>query len=515
MPNPTFLGYLTDPYLEDPYLGDTGLHSWGMEVNRLIVDRADARGMEVLRQVVDRADARAMETELVIESRKPVGMEVLRAPSVGAVAASEVLRSIVDSLDPLAGQTELTVESRKAMGMEVARFIQDRADAAGAEVERFILDRTKSIAMEIRRDHSLASWLCEDQGYLAEDYLEGPYLAPGICAQQAHEVNRILFKDSPRGMEVRRVIDATKTFGMETLLRIVDHPNPVAMEIERLKGVSFGMQTRLVLYNTKLLRILCDFPSRGVSGVNWTATSTAPGDHGVNLLNTDIVEERWQSATGVTSVILTCDTEVVQGVPIDTAAILNHNLTSSASIIVEGSNSPVFAPVQETFVMVPTRGNAYYIAPTFPTLQSRYWRFLINDPTNPAGHLYIGTIVFGTTIIFQGECFTDNVVRRNKHFADKVATEGFTNVSNDRALKRSVSLEFRNIDYGRGNFKNIMSVFEFARTSLKCLWIPDPQDPTRFAVFGKLPQIPDETHRNMGPDAADTVDFPLEVDESL
>jgi hypothetical protein len=212
---------------------------------------------------------------------------------------------------------------------------------------------------------------------------------------------------------------------------------------------------------------------------------------------------------------LTCDTQVVQGILIDTFAMLNHNLTTSATISFQGSNDSLFSTIGVTIPIEATEENAYYIAPTFPTDQYRYWRLVIADITNPDGFLQIGTILFGTTVILQGECFVDEVIRRTKHFSDKVQTEGFTNVSNDRALKYATGLEFRNIQYGRGNFKNLKSIFRTARTSLKCLWIPDPQDPPRFAVFGKLTQIPEERHVNLGPDASDNVDFSVEVDESL
>lgn len=524
MTNPAFLGYLNDPegYLqEDGYLGDTGLYSWAMSVER-VINRTKTVAMEVERHIVDHLAARGMETERhIVDHTKSIGMETLLSPTVYDSRGMETERFIVDHLDPRGSQTELTIHSSKALGMEVERFIQNLPRPVGMEVERFVLEIKKSTAMEVRLDHSLASWQCLELGYLEDTYLTGPYLTAGICAQQAHEVERIMFKSSDRGMEVERIIEADKTFGMEIVLRIVDRPFPIGMEVEQIKGVPFGMQVRVVLYNTKLLRILSEFPSRGTSGLNWTASSTKAGDFSANNLNTDIVEQRWQSDDGVTSVVLTCDTEVVQGIPVDTAAILEHNLTSSATIVVEGSNSPTFSPVQETFTMDPLSQtqpnwpNSYYIAPTFPTLQSRYWRFLINDPTNPAGHISIGTIVFGTTIVFQGECFVDTVVRRKKHFSDKIPTEGYTNSSNDRALKRAVALEFRKIKYGRGNYKNIIGVFDFARTSLKCLWIPDPQDPARFAVFGKLVAVPDETHNNLGSGTdADRVDFSVEVDES-
>jgi hypothetical protein len=114
----------------------------------------------------------------------------------------------------------------------------------------------------------------------------------------------------------------------------------------------------------------------------------------------------------------------------------------------------------------------------------------------------------------QGESFVDTVRKRKIHFSDKVQTEGFTNVSNDRALKRAINIDFQKIAYARGNYKSLVGVFDYSRTSLKCLWIPDPLKPDRFAVFGKLTTMPEETHLNMG-EGADYVDFAMEVDESL
>ena len=87
-------------------------------------------------------------------------------------------------------------------------------------------------------------------------------------------------------------------------------------------------------------------------------------------------------------------------------------------------------------------------------------------------------------------------------------------MSNDRALKYAVGLEFRRLRYNRGNYNNIRGVFDTARTSLKCLWIPTPQYPQRFAVFGKLPSIPPEVHNVKG-ENMDFVDLSIEVDESI
>jgi hypothetical protein len=249
------------------------------------------------------------------------------------------------------------------------------------------------------------------------------------------------------------------------------------------------------------------------SGLNWQASSTLAGDFVVNNLNTDIVEQVWRSNYALTAT-LACDTEINQGIAPDTVAILNHNWTSSAVVIFEGSNDSAFSSIGASIPISATRINSYYVAPTLPTAQFRYWRINISDTTNLDGFLQVGTVVFGNAIIFQGEDIIDQVRRRTRHFSDKVPTEGYTNVANDRAIKRAITISFNALDYEKGNFENLMSIFETARTSLKCLWMPDPQDPTRFTVFGKLNEIPEEEHQNLG-EAADIVNLVVEVDESL
>ena len=365
----------------------------------------------------------------------------------------------------------LTTVAGWATGFQINRASNATPHSVGFQAA-LTVTKNKFNGFEIRRDFSIAHNLCEAMGYLEEEYLVGSYLAKCMVASMGFQADR-----------------------------------------KFIKVVAF--QANLILYNTTHLRIMCDFPSRGTTGLNWVADSTEPGDFDVNNVNTDIVEQVWRSATGDVAATLECDTEVTQGILVDTIALLNHNITSSATIVMEASNSPTFSPVGETIQLEWEADNIYYIAPTFPTSQWRYWRLLISDGTNPDNHLQIGTIIFGQAVILHGECFVDEVTRTQKHFSDKVQTEGFTNVSNDRALKRAIDLEFRMMQYGRGNYKNLKELFETARTSLKCLWIPDPQECSRFAAFAKLTEIPVERHKKMGPNESDTIDFSISVDESL
>lgn len=604
MTNPTFIGYLNDPYTADPYLGDTGLHSWGMQCKRVIVDSLVPKGMQsarhinnnpgplamaAARHINNQVDPLAMATARhIVDSLKPMAMQttldVDNAPDGLAMEtalhivdhatppAVQAARFIVDHLKPLAMQTTLDIDNApdglamqvNAMvedsgtlamqvlritalsskdGMQAARHIVDFAMAQGMQLERIVetdhktgmqIERVDvgfpsphgmqiargvnlgdSVGMEIRCDASFPHWLAPELGYLSEGYLEGPYLVRGYFVQGPMQVARML-KDvkAPQAMQVQRNINTNHDQGMQVSSVIADFTKTFGMQISILRSFIHGMQVRLVLYNTNLLRVMSEFPSRGVTGTNWTATSTETGDFSVNNLNTDIVEQVWRSQAGTMSAILACDTQIPQGITVDTLALLGHNLTTSATVTVEASNSNTFSPVGFSVGLNVTKENAYYIAPTFPTQQFRYWRLVISDPTNPMGFVQIGTVVFGNTIILQGECFVDQVPKTKKHFVDKIPTEGFTNASNDRALRKAVTLDFKNLAYARGNYNNLQDLFDFARTSLKCLWIPDPQKVTRFTVFAKLVTMPAERHLNMGPEA-DFVDLTIELDESL
>jgi hypothetical protein len=92
-------------------------------------------------------------------------------------------------------------------------------------------------------------------------------------------------------------------------------------------------------------------------------------------------------------------------------------------------------------------------------------------------------------------------------------TEGFTNTQNDRGLKRYVGLDFQRLNINSGDYENLQEIFEFVRTNLKALWIPTPQYPERYATFGKMTEMPAETHDDLGEDNA-LADFSIDIDES-
>jgi hypothetical protein len=379
-----------------------------------------------------------------------------------------------------------------------------------SEVDRILTGASKLTRSEFSRG-PVSHQICG--GYLVDDYLMMPYLVTQICAHMRTQTELNLVKNTPILSQVDREITETQSFKAQAIMTIYDTYDLKA-QFNRVASFRINSQILFALYNTTNLRILYQFPSRGTSGTNWNVVSggTAAGDFSVNNVNTDIVEQVYRSTA--TTCVLQSDTQVTQGIFLDTLAILNHNLTTSATVLLQGSNDVSFGSIPFTETLSVEKTNLYYIAPYLPLTSYRYWRIDVTDTTNPDGYIQMGTIVFGSTIIFNGECFTDEVVRRKIHFADRVRTEAFSNVSNDRALKYSVSLNFRKLNYGRANYENLIEVVDYVRTSLKALWIPTPEFASRFAVFGKLQEMPVENHKVIGEDA-DYIDLDITVDESL
>jgi len=374
----------------------------------------------------------------------------------------------------------------------------------------------------------LQHWLHPKYLVEQEGYLEYSYLSSKMCAFQGMQAK--MFVDSPTddlflGMQSEMSVVSQPDTGLQVKFVIQDENN-VGMQANMIKTLKQGAQAAFVIYNTTQLRFLCQFPSRGTvaeyngtpsaNNANWeTDQAIKANDLGkLQNLNTDVLEERIET-DGVTAFWeLRCDTGATNTF-VDTLAILEHNLTTSATITFQGSDSPTFSTVKFSDSIQSTEVNAYRISPTLPTLPAKYYRLLINDPSNSDGFLRIGTIIFGSSDIFTlKECYQNPIRFGKTHFKDTISTEGFTNKSNDRATRKRLGLAFEKLAFDGGNYELLQDMMDFAKTDLKCLVIPVPQNPTSLTVFAKLTQLPDEQHIA---DDVDNhlVDFSLDWDESL
>lgn len=283
-------------------------------------------------------------------------------------------------------------------------------------------------------------------------------------------------------------------------------------------------QIRISLYNTTNFRVLWEIASDGIVSNNYTASSTASTDKGVVNVKNDILERYWQS-TGDSSEWVQFDAGSGRTISMDTFALLNSNLTSSAVLTLKGYGSgsdsapgswvsvPVFASIAMP-VDRPRETRVLWIAPELPTETFRHWRLEIQDPTNPDGFIRIGRIVGGSATVLAGENMLDELSQKRLSFKDEQRLNGFTGISNNRALKKRVTMRFRDLNVlNRNNYQQLAKMMDYARDTLKVLAIPDPQSPYDFSVFGKLTDLPEETVQFIE-EGLQYVGFELTFDES-
>lgn len=370
------------------------------------------------------------------------------------------------------------------------------------------------------------------KGYLEGDYLEGPYLEDSVVGETTGFQATLQGKDQKiTGMQASFKILSSLASGFQALLKILTDKT-AGMQATLKRAHVTGIQGTFTIYNVTQLRILYQFPSRGAesvgggnnawgeelgTGKTWVASSTMAGDFLANNLNSDVPEEVWRSDTGdISGVSLRCDTERVQGVFLDTFAILNHNFTRSADIVLQGSNDSSFSSIgfQTTLLVDPKRNDIFYIAPELPTQGWRYWRILIDDPTNPFDYLEAGICIFGpAAILTYADDFELPLQKGKTDFKDVLATEGFTEISNHRATRRWLTLTFASMSITEGNYNMLEEVINSIKTDLKALWIPTPDFPGRHAIFGKLAALPDESVVSHDEDH-EYYDFELKIDEA-
>ena len=296
-------------------------------------------------------------------------------------------------------------------------------------------------------------------------------------------------------------------------------PHLLGMQIFKSFESRIPIQINKVLYNAVQLRILTDFANRGLPGQNgetWTnevPNGIAEGDYHPNNLNTDILEQITKTAEGIREFNVWCDTGKANTF-VDTIAILNHNFTKGAVVNILGYASSVLDPPGITITPTVELENTYWVSPEIPGTPYRYWRIQVLDYGNP-DPLQMGIVVLGTSkIVTFTETFENPVTFGFKHFKDTIETEGFSPVSNDRAIRKFLSLSFSMLKYGGGNYRMFRDYFVTNRTDLKALVIPRPTNPSSLAVFSKLSQLPSESHTSIS-DEEHYVTLTLDFDESL
>lgn len=285
-------------------------------------------------------------------------------------------------------------------------------------------------------------------------------------------------------------------------------------------------QVKLVAYNITQLRILWEIKSDGIELGNFTSSSDASGDKAVVNVKSDIVEKYWQSSSN-TNEWVQWDSGLGNVIFLDTFALISHNLSSSAVVTLKGYGSQSdsapsdwsVVPVYATLTMSddPDETNLVWISPSLPTSSYRHWRLFINDPTNTNPYLRIGRLLGGAALIFNGENCLDQISYDETSFKDEMRMNGFTGISNNRALKKHMKLSFQNLDtVSKNNYRLLKRYLRYCRDTLKALVIVDPSTDTlkyKYTVFSKLKAMPSETHNFIDSSSTYTT-LDLEYDEA-
>lgn len=456
------------------------------------------------------------QSELRIDTTEPVRSEVQRQINLEGPYGAQV-EFMPAALVVLRAQAERKIlGATEELRAEVQRIIVDALNQRGVQVDLRVGGTTEVQGGQIYSSNIL---YVISGGFLTGPFGEDTWLTDHVSAHLRGRVELQIDKTNAIGAQVDLEIDdKRKVMRGQVELRI-DTEIALGAQVDRVFIGRLASQVTIVLYNTTRPRILCEFASRGLDGNNWTASSTEPGDFSVLNVNNDIVELYWRSAAGIkTSIILTSDTQIPQGVFLDTLYVDGHNLTTSAVVTLEGSNVADFSSVGLSENLIVQTGKIFYVAPTLPITSFRYFRLQINDPTNSEDHIRIGFIGYGSAKILDSTCSTQDIIVATREFKNTVRSEGFTTIGNSRAVKRSVRLDFRDIQYSSGDYDKLVEVKDYARTTLKCLWIPDPRTQSlmkRFSAFGKLTQMPEERHSVRGREEfEDTIDMSFEIDEA-
>jgi len=506
--------WLERTWLDTSWLGADIEDSTNMQVELKIPDVLSPINAQAELKIVTDQPVNS-QAELKINTQHITPMQTEIGLNVEEPVAAQVELKIVDVLNGNFTQARPFIELQNNNRQQVEQIIVDALKTTGAQVDLKVVDDLHIKGAEV---YSSNLYWVRCGGWLETAWLTKAWLARRICPGSRQQV------------ELR--IDTQINVGAQVELKIVDVEhgiyNQVEMKIDVITdvGAQANLQTieripsqvLISLYNVVRPRIMCQFPSRGTTGLNWTASSTEPGDFSILNVNNDISEFYYRSASGVTTINLDCDTEITQGIFMDTFYAEGHNLTSSATVVFEGTNDPTYTTISWTENLTPQDDKIFYVEPALPLTSYRYWRLRISDPTNTDGFVKIGTIIFGASNILNSECATQDIVVAPREFKNTLRTEGFTSVGNSRSLKRSIKLDFRSISYDSGDYDTLNNVINYSRTTLKCLWIPDPRSQSlmkRFAVFGKIKGIPSQKHNVKGiNENMDFIDFTIEIDEA-
>lgn len=240
-----------------------------------------------------------------------------------------------------------------------------------------------------------------------------------------------------------------------------------------------------------------DLGNRNVNnpGVNiLSVSSTAAGDFDKANLTTESVRHAWRSGSILSFQDIIIQAELAS--QIDTFAILGHNLTEDAVIIVEANiaNSFLAPPFQR---VVPWTAQDIVLCEDFADTYE-FYRVRLLDPTNPCGFIQVGRIVGGRAFTFSNnEDITDDVEIEFEDFADRAKTEGFFMASNNKVVSRELAIKWSKLFStapNNTNFLGLKEMYKTVGTTKPFLSILDRGDPGFCSIWGQIDRLPRESY---------------------
>lgn len=146
------------------------------------------------------------------------------------------------------------------------------------------------------------------------------------------------------------------------------------------------------------------------------ASSITALTEGIGFVISNVQDQRlstvWRSTTPTAQTVII---NLGSAIDINTAAILAHNISSSATITIDANTTNSWGSPATTKTII---YNAGIMLNFFTSVSYQWWRFSIDDPTNSDGYIQVGRLWLGNYIDIDPSSLLDFVVRKNRN--DKV-----------------------------------------------------------------------------------------------
>lgn len=278
-------------------------------------------------------------------------------------------------------------------------------------------------------------------------------------------------------------------------------------------------------YNLSQLRVLWEIASDGLVYNHFIAHgNTIGGDYDIMNIKSDIVEQKWRCSTDepvffIFDAGMTFDgiTTPSRAIVVDTIALIGTNISPNAVVKISAYGDSSSRGVRDRYTGPdlsaqeqfraqaqwavttkmeddPYETNVLWCSPSEIIQPYRHWMVEILDTANPDGYVEIGRFVAGqASILTDEENFTGDLKYKEKNYKDEIATNGFSMISNNRAIKKNLTLNFDNLNMNGPNYKILRRMMRYIRDTKKSLVIADPLFPYRFSLFAKIEELPEQS----------------------